>query len=227
MRSFASKVAAEAVGTFAMVFAGCGAMMVNELFSGSLSGSAVPAVFGLTVTTMVYTVGHISGAHFNPAVTLAFAVSRHFPKREMLGYWLAQFSGAIAAIFLLSVLLPAGTVYGATIATVSPLQALAWEMILSFFLMFVIIAVATDTRATGTMAGVAIGATVTFCAMVGGPVTGAAMNPARALAPALFQGHVSQLWIYFFGPSVGATLAALLYEKIRCESDKKSAKGCC
>lgn len=221
------KTVAEAIGTFALVFTGCGAVMVSERFPGSLSGSAIPLVFGLAVAAMIYAVGHISGAHFNPAVTLAFAVARHFPKREVLTYWFAQFIGAVAAISLLYILLPAGNSYGATIPTVPTLQALGWETVLSFFLMFVIIAVATDTRAVGVMAGAAIGATVNLCAFVGGPVTGASMNPARTLAPALFQGQLDVFWIYLIGPCIGTTVAALLYEWIRCEPEKKSAKGCC
>jgi len=227
MRSQVSKAVAEAVGTFALVFMGCGAVMVSERFPSSLSGSAIPLVFGLVVTAMIYAVGHISGAHFNPAVTLAFAVVRHFPRREVLAYWLAQFIGGIVAIELLHLLLPTGNSYGATIPMVPTLQAFGWEAILSFFLMFVIIAVATDTRAVGMMAGAAIGATVALCAFVGGPVTGASMNPARSLAPVLLQGRLDVLWIYFIGPSVGTILAALLYEWIRCEPEKKPAKGCC
>ncbi|MBY0472632.1 MIP family channel protein [bacterium] len=222
-----SKAVAEAIGTFALVFAGCGAVMVSERFPGSISGSAIPLVFGLAVAAMIYAVGHISGAHFNPAVTLAFVVARHFPKREVLSYWLAQFFGAVTAISLLYLLLPAGNTYGATIPVVPTLQALGWEIVLSFFLMFVIIAVATDTRAVGVMAGAAIGATVILCALVGGPVTGASMNPARTLAPAIFQGRLDVFWIYLVGPSVGTTLAAILYEWIRCEPQKKNAKGCC
>ncbi len=227
MRSQLSKALAELVGTFALVFTGCGALMVSERFPGSLTGSAIPLVFGLVVATMIYAVGHISGAHFNPAVTLAFAVVRHFPKREVLFYWLAQFLGAVAAIGLLSLILPTGQTYGATIPSVFPFQAVIWEMVLSFFLMFVITAVATDTRAVGVMAGAAIGATVTFCAYVGGPVTGASMNPARTLGPALLQGRFDVVWIYFVGPAFGMILAALLYEKIRCDSKTRPAKGCC
>lgn len=210
-----AKAIAEGIGTFAIVFAGCGAIMVSARFPQALSPSAIPLVFGLVVAAMIYAVGHISGAHFNPAVTLAFACARHFPLRNVGGYWLAQFIGALAAQGLLYALLPLGSVYGAPIAMISPLQAVAWEAVLTFFLMFVIIAVATDTRAVGVMAGSAIGATVMFCAYFGGPVTGAAMNPARALAPALFEGNISTLWIYVLGPGLGAVGAAYLYEWIR------------
>ncbi len=214
------KAVAEGVGTFAVVFAGCGSVMVAERFPGSISFSSIPLVFGLVVAAMIYAVGHISGAHFNPAVTLAFAVARHFPKREVLSYWFAQVAGAFWAIALLWALLPEGKTYGATVSAISSVQALGWEIVLTFFLMFVIIAVATDTRAEGTMAGAAIGATVMLCAFVGGPVTGASMNPARSLAPAVAQGRLDVIWIYILGPTIGAILAALLYNWIRGEQQE-------
>ncbi len=203
--------------------------MVTERFAGALSPAAPPVIFGLTVAIMIYAVGHISGAHFNPAVTLAFSLVRHFPKREILGYWIAQFLGAFLAIALLYALLPSGIQFGATHFAIPTGQALIWEAILSFFLMFVIIAVATDTRAVGTMAGVAIGATVTVCALLGGPVTGASMNPARTLAPAFFEGQFQSIWVYFLGPAIGCVSASFVYEWIRCEPGEgpKNAKGCC
>lgn len=209
------KPLSELVGTFALVFIGCGSLMVSQRFPNSIPGFVIPVIFGLVVAAMIYAVGHISGAHFNPAVTLAFAVARHFPWREVVFYWIAQFLGAIVAITCLHLLLPEGSSYGNTLPHVSSLQSLAWETILTFFLMFVIIAVATDTRAVGTMAGAAIGSAVAFGAFVGGPVTGASMNPARSLAPALFEGGVSEIWIYILGPCLGAVLAAIFYEKIR------------
>lgn len=219
---------AEFIGTFAMVFIGCGSIMVAERFPGSIPEFAIPTVFGLVVAAMIYAVGHISGAHFNPAVTLAFAVARHFPLREVLSYWIAQTAGALAAIGTLAVLLPHGVLFGATVPAVDPMQAVAWEAVLTFFLMFVIIAVATDTRAVGVMAGAAIGAAVIMGALVGGPVTGASMNPARSLAPAIFQGRLDVIWIYLAGPFSGAVLAALAYEWIRCGArGPKNAKGCC
>lgn len=225
--SLIHKGIAESVGTFAMVFAGCGGLMVAERFPGGFSAALAPVVFGLIIAAMIYAIGHISGAHFNPAVTLAFAVTRHFPKKEMPVYWASQFIGAIGAITLLSLLLPNGNGFGATVPAIPTLPAVLWETVLTFILMFVIVAVATDTRAVGTMAGAAIGATVMLCAFFGGPVTGASMNPARSLAPAIFQGTLDTIWIYFFGPPVGAVLAALLYKWIRCETETKDANGCC
>lgn len=221
------KCLAEFIGTYALVFFGCGGIMVAERFAGSVSADAIPLIFGAVVATMIYTVGHISGAHFNPAVTLAFTITRHFPLKQLVPYWLAQFLGGIAAIAVLASILPAGASYGATVPTVSTGAAFIWEILLSAFLMFVIIAVATDTRAEGVMAGIAIGTIIALCAFVGGPVTGASMNPARSLAPALFQGSLDSLWIYLSAPFIGATLGAILYQKIRCDDKATDAKGCC
>jgi MIP family channel proteins len=235
-RNHINKAIAEAIGTFTIVLLGCGAIAVSTRFPGSIPAGIVPLVFGLAVATMIYAVGHISGAHFNPAVTLAFVLTRHFSWRNALTYWIAQFLGALLATAFLYAALPDGISYGAPVPSLSFSAALAWEMILTFFLMFVIIAVATDTRAVGIMAGAAIGATVTICAIVGGPLTGAALNPARAFAPALFEGNLNHMPIYILGPCLGAIIAALCYEKIRCEAipnsdgknpTKKSAKGCC
>lgn len=222
------KATAEFIGTFALVFSGCGSIMVIERFPQTLSPYVVPVVFGLVVAAMIYALGHISGAHFNPAVTFAFTVVRHLPARQMIVYFFAQFLGGLFALALLSTILPSGELYGATIPHVGFIDAWIWEVTLSFFLMFVIMAVATDTRAVGMLAGVAIGATVMFCAFVGGPVTGASMNPARSLAPAIFENQLSTFWIYLTGPMSGAALAAFVYKFIRCEKDTiKNAEGCC
>lgn len=234
------KAMAEAIGTFTLVFAGCGGSMIAGRYPDSLPSFCIPLVFGLAVIAMIYAVGHLSGAHLNPAVTLGFAIARHFPKKEVLPYWIAQFLGALGAIALLSYLFPSSLFFGGTVPHVSLFQSFLWEMILTFFLMFVIVSVATDTRAVGTMAGLAIGITVMLGAFIGGPITGASMNPARSLAPALFEGRWEGFWIYCLGPGIGAVGAALLYEWIRCEgifqesatqeaqaSPKKEAKGCC
>ncbi len=223
----ARKAGAELIGAFALVFAGCGSLMVLERMPGAIAPAAVPAVFGLVVACMIYAVGHISGAHFNPAVTLAFSVAGHFPPREVAAYWSAQIGGALLALSLLHLLLPVGTGYGGTTPTLGPAPALGLELLLSFLLMFVITAVATDGRAQGVSAGLAIGGMIAVCAYLGGPLTGASMNPARSLAPALFEGRWDGLWIYIVGPCVGATLAALTYEWVRCDPASKSAKGCC
>lgn len=227
---YLQKTLAEAVGTFALVFFGCGSLMVIERFPDSLSPAAVPLIFGLVVASMIYALGHISGAHFNPAVTLAFAVARHFPVRQILFYWFGQISGALLAIISLKLILPDGLTYGATLPQISTLSSLGTEIILTASLMFVIVSVATDTRAVGTMAGAAIGSIITVAAFVGGPISGASMNPARSLAPAIFENELSSLWIYILGPILGAVAAALLYEFIRCEEtaeDEHASAGCC
>ena len=198
------KAVTEAIGTFAIVFAGCGAIRVQALFPGSVAPAVIPVVFGLVVAAMIYAVGHISGAHFNPAVTLGFAIARHFPAREVLVYWIGQIAGALLGVALLALLLPGATTFGATTPQVPVILALGWEFVLTFFLMFVIIAVATDTRAIGTMAGAAIGATVMLDAFVGGPVTGASMNPARSIAPALAEGRLEGLWDLCARPRTGS-----------------------
>ncbi len=233
MKRLISKSLAEFIGTFAIVFFGCGSIaLASQTGNQSLLGS-IPLIFGLVVAFMIYAVGHISGAHFNPAVTLAFTVVRRFSPREVLSYWIAQFLGALTACFVLSIVVPHITTYGMTSTSLTVGSALLVEVLLSFFLMFVIIAVATDSRAVGMMAGAAIGMVVAVAAYFGGPLTGASMNPARSLAPALFEGKTDQLWIYFIGPFIGTILAAMLYELIRCEQNvavpenKKHAKGCC
>jgi len=163
---------------------------------------------------MIYALGHISGAHFNPAVSFGFLVVRHFAFKDFLAYVAAQISGSLLAILLLRVTFPASQTYGATTPSVSPEIALVWECVLSFFLMLVILSVATDTRAVGTMAGAAIGAMIMVGAFVGGPLTGGSMNPARSLAPALIEGEISALWIYIIGPVAGTAIAALTYKRL-------------
>ena len=200
---------AEAIGTFTLVFAGCGAIAV-----GSLGPAGVAAAFGLAIMVMVYAFGHVSGAHFNPAVTAAFAVGRHFPVARVLPYWAAQVGGAIAGAALLRVTL--GDVpLGVTQPAGSDAQALVWEVLLTFFLMLVIVAVATDTRAVGQGAAIAIGGTVALGSLIGGPISGASMNPARSLGPALVSGDLSDLWIYLLAPPVGAVIAVLVYRYLQ------------
>ena len=175
---------AEAVGTFALVFAGCGAVMVDAK-THALGHVGVAITFGLVIMAMIYAVGHISGAHFNAAVTFAFALTRHFPWSRALAYWAAQFVGAVAAAVLLRGSLGKVANVGATLPSGSQRQSFLWELVLSFFLMFVILAVATDTRAVGEAAAIAIGGTIALDAMLGGPISGASMNPMRSLGPAL------------------------------------------
>jgi aquaporin NIP len=209
-------LAAEAIGTFALVFAGAGAIMVNEE-TGALGHVGIALSFGLVIMVMVYAVGHISGAHFNPAVSFAFGLTRHFPWPRVLAYSAAQVLGALTAALLLRASLGNVADVGATLPSGSDGQAFLWETILTFFLMFVIMAVATDTRAVGEAAAIAIGATVGLDALFGGPITGASMNPARSLGPALAAQELGSLWIYILAPLSGAALGALVYQLIRGE----------
>lgn len=224
---YCQKYLAEFIGTYAIIFFGCGSIMVAERFSGSIPPDFIPMIFGGIVAVMIYTVGHISGAHFNPAVTLAFTVTRHFPVRHLIPYCLAQLLGGIVAIAVLSIILPTGVLYGATISSVGTGTAFVWEIMLSGFLMFVITSVATDTRAEGMMAGIAIGSVVAICSIIGGHITGASMNPARSLAPALFQGTTGSLWIYMLAPFIGTTTGAVIYQLIRCDTKSSDKNGCC
>jgi aquaporin NIP len=209
-------LAAEFVGTFALVFAGCGAIMVDTK-TQALGHVGVAISFGLVIMVMIYAVGHISGAHFNPAVSFAFALSRHFPWPRLLGYWGAQLLGALAAAAILRGSLGNIAHVGATLPSGSQGQSLLWELVMTFFLMFVIMAVATDTRAVGEAAAIAIGGTVGLDAMFGGPISGASMNPARSIGPAFVSGDLRALWLYIVAPLAGAALGALIYQFIRGE----------
>ena len=210
-------LAAEAIGTFALVFAGAGDVMVDAK-THALGHVGVAITFGLVIMAMIYAVGHVSGAHFNAAVTFAFALSRHFPWRRACAYWGAQLLGAVVAAAVLRGSLGNVAHVGATLPSGSQAQSFLWELVLSFFLMFVITAVATDTRAVGEAAAIAIGGTIALDAMVGGPVSGASMNPARSLGPALVSGDLHALWLYLVAPVIGASLGALAYQFVRSET---------
>ena len=207
---------AEAFGTFALVFAGAGAIMVDAK-THALGHVGVAITFGLVIMAMIYAVGHVSGAHFNGAVTFAFALTRHFPWQRAAGYWGAQLIGAIAAAALLRGSLGNIADVGATLPSGSQGQSFLWELVMTAFLMFVILAVATDTRAVGEAAAIAIGGTIGFDAMFGGPISGASMNPARSLGPALVSGDLHALWLYIAAPLLGAALGALAYQFVRSE----------
>ena len=210
----ARRLAAELVATFVLVVCGCGAIMVDSL-DGSLGHLGVALAFGLVIMVMVAAVGHISGAHLNPAVTIAFAVTRHFPWRQVLPYIAAQTLGAAAGALLLRVLLGSTAALGATLPAAGMGPALACEILLTAILMFVIMAVATDTRAVGELAAIAIGATVGLNALWAGPISGASMNPARSFGPALVSGNWQGHWVYWFGPVIGGLIGALVYQAIR------------
>ena len=212
----ARRAAAEAFATFALVFAGCGAAIASARYDNALGTVGIALTFGLIIMTMVYATGHLSGAHINPAVTVAFTLTRHFPGRDAVAYVAAQLAGATTGAFLLlSVWTDRPAHLGATLPTVSAGSALVYELVLTAFLMFVIMAVATDTRAVGAAAAIAIGGTVGLDALFGGPVTGASMNPARSFGPALAAGEWRSFWVYVLGPVAGAALGALAYQLVR------------
>lgn len=213
-RELIRRSAAECIGTFALVTAGCGAIMVNAQ-TAALTHVGIALTFGLIITVMIAATGHISGAHFNPAVTIAFAVTRHFPWREVMYYLVAQVLGAVFGAMTLRFLFGDVALMGATIPVGSAFQSFALEVLLTAVLMFVIISVATDTRAIGTPAALAIGLTVALDAMWGGPISGASMNPARSFGPSLIAGVWENQWIYWLAPTLGATIGAVLYQWLR------------
>ena len=215
-------LAAEAIGTFALVFAGAGAIMVDAK-THALGHVGVAITFGLVIMVMIYAVGHVSGAHFNGAVTFAFALTRHFPWRHAVGYWAAQLTGAVAAAVLLRASLGDVAHVGATLPSGSQGQSFLWEAVLSGFLMFVILAVATDTRAVGEAAAIAIGGTIALDAMFGGPVSGASMNPMRSLGPALVSGDLHALWLYILAPILGTSIGGLAYQYVRGEAPRPAS----
>jgi aquaporin NIP len=209
------RLGAEFVGTFALVFAGAGAIIIDARQHGAVTHVGVAATFGLVIMVMIYAVGHISGGHFNPGVTLAFAAARHFPLRDVAPYWLAQFGAAIGAALVLRAMFGDAMGLGATQPAGSMAQSFWLELILTFGLMFVIISVATDTRAVGQSAAIAIGGTVGLEAMFAGPISGASMNTARSLGPALMSGEFHALWLYVVAPPLGALAGAMAYRSIR------------
>lgn len=212
------------MAVFALVFAGCGAIVANANYDGALGAVGVSLVFGLVIMAMVYATGHLSGAHINPAVTMAFTLSRHFPPRDAAAYVCAQLAGAVAgALLLLAVWPDQPAALGATVPAIGAGSAFVYELVLTAFLMFVIMAVATDTRAVGAAAAIAVGGTVGLDALFGGPVTGASMNPARSFGPALAAGEWSDFWLYVLGPLVGAALGALAYQLVRGDQTKPPA----
>ncbi|OUR95721.1 hypothetical protein A9Q84_14565 [Halobacteriovorax marinus] len=229
-----SQYISEVIGTFLLVFFGCGAAILSQKLAGAFSPILIPFIFGGIVSVMIYAVGHISGAHFNPAVTIAFYCVKRFPGFRVPGYILSQCIGAILASLLhLMIFSDGGHNFGLTTListealTLSYASGFLVEALLSFALMFVIISVATDSRAVGELAGIAIGTTVAIDAALGGVLTGASMNPARSLAPAILENDYSYISLYLFAPVVGTVLAAVVYEWIRCHRDEAEEHGCC
>jgi len=221
--SLGRRCVAEAFATFVLVFAGCGAIVVDSERGGSLGETGIAAAFGLAIMVMVYATGHLSGAHLNPAVTVAFASTRHFPLRDAVAYVPSQLAGAVAGAATLRVAwegTPASL--GATVPSVGIGSALTYEFAMTAVLMFVVMAVATDTRAIGAAAAIAIGGTVALDALFGGGVTGASMNPARSFGPALVAAEWTDFWIYVLAPVTGAIAGAGLYTLVRGDELRQS-----
>jgi len=203
------KYIAEAIGTFALVFCGTGAIVINEFTGGVVTHPGVAITFGLIVMGMIYAFGDISGAHINPAVTIAFAYAKKFPWKEVPAYIIAQLIGAIAASGLLLFIFPDNELLGTTLPQIGVFKVFIFEIILSLFLMIVIINVSTGAKEIGVIAGIAIGGIVLLEALFAGPITGASMNPARSIAPALVSGNLQHLWVYITAPIIGCILAVI------------------
>jgi aquaporin Z len=214
------KLCAEALGTFALVFAGTGAIVINQVTGGTITHVGIALTFGLVILAMIYTFGDISGAHFNPAVTLGFWLARRFPVRDVAPYIASQCVGALLASAVLRLLFPHNQLLGATMPAGSELQSFVLETILTFFLMLTILDVSTGAKEKGITAGIAVGSVIGLEAIFAGPISGASMNPARSLAPALVSLHLEHLWLYLAAPILGACLAM---PACRCVREP----GCC
>ena len=215
------KYIAETIGTFALVFCGTGAIIINQETNGKVTHVGIAITFGLIVMAMIYALGNISGAHLNPAVSIAFALSGRFSVKELLPYILSQLSGAFAASLILHYLFPGNSNMGATLPSGQEMQSFILELILTFFLMLVIIHVATGSKEQGMFAGLAIGSTVLLEAMFAGPISGASMNPARSLAPAIISGNTDHLWIYLAAPVFGAAFGVLVWKLLHPKNETK------
>ena len=212
---------AELLGTYILVFVGTGAIMINEITGGAVSHLGVGLSFGLVVMSMIYTIGDISGAHINPAVTLAFSVAKRFPKNQILPYISFQLVGAILASASLYFMFPEANTMGETLPLKGNwLQSFMLELVLTFILMFVVLNVSTGAKEKGVIAALSIGGVVAFEATFAGPISGASMNPARSIAPALFSGDLTHLWLYVVATTLGAVLAVYSCRLVQ-------NKGCC
>lgn len=202
-----NKFLAEFIGTYALVFFGTGTIIVNQEVNGTITNVGIAIIFGLIVMAMIYTMGNVSGAHINPAVSIAFTLAKRFPLNQLFPYICCQIAGGIAASMTLKFLFPLNVPLGATFPQSSITQSFILELILTFFLMLVIIKVATGSKEQGMFAGITIGSVVALEAMFAGPICGASMNPARSVAPAVVSGNMKDLWIYIFAPIIGAAIS--------------------
>ena len=212
------KLASEFIGTFALVFAGTGAIVIDQVSGGAITHLGVALTFGLIVLAMIYTLGDISGAHINPAVTIAFAIARRLPFKDVVPYLLSQCAGALAASLILKILFPQNATLGATLPAGPWHQSFILEFILTALLMFVILGVSTGAREKGITTGIVVGSVIALEAMFAGPICGASMNPARSLAPAIVSLHLAHLWIYLVAPILGAIAGVYACCLIREES---------
>lgn len=212
---------AELIGTFALVFCGTGAIIINQETAGTISHAGIAITFGLIVMAMIYALGNISGAHLNPAVTIAFTIAQRFPLAKVIPYIISQLAGAVLASSVLKLLFPLNQLLGATIPNGTVQQSFLLEFILSFLLMLVIINVATGSKEQGMFAGLAVGSTVLLEAMFAGPVSGASMNPARSFGPAVVSGHVEYLWLYLVATTAGAMLAIPVWKYLSTPQSSK------
>jgi aquaporin Z len=206
---------AEFIGTFTLVFFGCGAIMIDSIFPGQINNIGIATTFGLVVMTVIYTLGSISGAHINPAVSIAFLFHKQLTKKDALFYVVYQIMGAIIASVMLLLILPEATTLGQTQPEIAIFSAFLIEFFATFFLMFVILNVATGHKETGIMAGLVIGGLILVEALIFGPLTGASMNPARSIGPAVVNLEISYLWLYIVAPLLGAISALPLYKLLR------------
>jgi MIP family channel proteins len=206
-----NKYFAEMIGTFSLVFVGCGSIVINEISGGMLGHIGVSLTFGLVVMSMIYSVGNVSGAHLNPAVSFGFLATGRLNSREFLFYTVSQIAGAVIAALLLRIIFPEHGNLGSTLPVGGVFQSLAIEIILTFILMFVILSMSDAYSENKIMAGIVIGGTITFTALFGGPVSGASLNPARSLGPAIFSNNIVYMWIYIVGPFTGAFFAYFSY----------------
>ena len=209
------KYIAELIGTFALVFCGTGAIVINQESGGAVTHVGIAITFGLIVMSMIYALGNVSGAHINPAVSIAFTVADKFPVTKLTPYIIAQLSGAVLASGTLKLLFPANPNLGSTIPAGSDMQSFVLELLLTFFLMLVILNVAHGSKEQGMFAGLAIGGVVALEAMFAGPICGASMNPARSIGPALMSANIQSLWLYIVAPVLGACAAVPVYNYIK------------
>lgn len=202
---------AEAVGTFILVFIGCGAILVNESSGGALGHAGIAMTFGLTVMTVIFAIGHVSGAHINPAVTIALLMIKRVSLTKTMCYCVAQIIGAVLAAIALKYTVATGDNLGVTMPVGSTTQAFLMEMVMTAFLVFMVVGLVTDPRASSSLGAIAVGGVIAVDAFVGGPITGASMNPARSLGPALVSGQLEHIWLYIFAPLIGGMIGAGLY----------------